>query len=171
MFCCTVIEALQAVVAWIRVTAKNMFEIWSWWCKYLSSLHFVNITFLVSHSFDLGRDKRDTWEQIDYDCEFPFWMRLMLTWFRFNIHGIDGAQQSKYVSKPNEWASQKARNTIEYSIGVFLKTHDARNASWTACTSAIPRWGLVRDLFWFEIEFHCEKWTKKLGTHALKMKA
>ena len=60
----------------------------SWWCKYLSSLHFVNITFLVSHSFDLGRDKRDNGEQIDYDCEFSIWIRLILTWCRCNIAGL-----------------------------------------------------------------------------------
>ena len=65
-----------------------MFEIWSWWCKYLSSFDFVNITFIVSHIFDLGRDKRDTWEQIDYDCEFPVWIRLILTWCRCSIAGL-----------------------------------------------------------------------------------
>ena len=65
-----------------------MFEIWSWWCKYLSSFYFVNITFLVSHIFDLGRDKRDAWEQIDYDCEFSVWIRLILTWCRCSIAGL-----------------------------------------------------------------------------------
>ena len=138
-----------------------MFEIWSWWCKYLSSFYFVNITFLVSHISDLGRDKRDAWEPIDYDCEFSIWIRLILTWCRCNIAGWAVSSSPSMCQKQSH--ERAKRQGILLSIPLKF--------SWGHVTPEM-RFGLLacrqfRDggssgiFFDLKLNFHWKKeWTK-----------